>query len=160
MVDAAKVPVIGGGGFADGRGLVAALALGAEGIVMGTRFLATQECPIHPKYKELLLKATERDTVLVMRSMQNTHRVLRNKAAEELLKLEARGASLQEMLPIIGRDTTRRLIFNGDIDAGNALAGEAVGLIHDIPTVKELIDRIVADAQAIAQRLRSIGIGG
>ncbi len=159
LVDAAKVPVIGGGGFADGRGLVAALALGAEGIVMGTRFLATQECPIHPKYREWLLKATERDTVLVMRSVQNTHRVLKSKASDELQKLEARGAPLEEMLRIAGRDSSRRVALEGDLDTGNAIAGEAVGLIHDIPTVKELIDRMVGEAQVAAQRLRSIGIG-
>ncbi len=160
LVNVAKVPVLAGGGFADGRGLVAALALGAEGIVMGTRFLATKECPIHPKYKEWLVKATERDTLLVMRSLRNTHRVLRSKVTEELLKMEARGASLEEMLPIIGGDASKRVALEGDLDAGQALAGEAVGLIHDIPTVKELIDRIVGEARVIAQRLHNIGIGG
>jgi len=158
LVDAAKVPVIAGGGIGDGRGLIAALALGAEGIVMGTRFMATKECPIHPKYKEWLLKATERDTVLVMRSIRNTHRVLKSKVAEELQKLEARGASLEEMLPIIGGDASKRVALEGDLDAGNALAGEAVGLIHDIPTVKELIDRIVGEAQVVVQQLYNLGI--
>ncbi len=156
LANAAKVPVVAGGGFADGRGLAAALALGAEGIVMGTRFLATQECPVHPKFKEWLLRATERDTVLTMRSVQNTHRVLRNKATQELQKMEARGASLGEMMTFIGRDATRRVMFEGDVDAGQAIAGEAVGLIHDIPTVKELIDRIVSEAQVVAQRLYNI----
>ncbi len=158
VVDAATVPVIAGGGFADGRGLVAALALGAEGIVMGTRFMATKECSIHHKYKEWLLKATERDTVLVMRSIQNTHRALRNKAAEELLKLEAREASFEEMLPIIGSDSSRRVVLEGDLDVGLAFAGQAVGLVHDIPTVKELIDRIVTEAQVIAQKLYNLGV--
>ncbi len=156
LVDAATVPVIAGGGFADGRGLVAALALGAEGIIMGTRFMATQECPIHPNYKEWLLRATERDTVLVMRSLRNTHRVLRSKRVDELLKLEARGASLEEMLPIIGRDSSMKVTLEGDLEAGQALAGEVVGLIHDIPTIKELMDRIMNEAQAIAQRLYTI----
>lgn len=158
LANAAKVPIIAGGGFADGRGLVAALALGAEGVVMGTRFLATQECPVHPKFKEWLVRASERDTVLTMRSVQNTHRVLRNKATEELLKLEARGASLEEMMTFIGRDATRRVMFDGDLDAGQAVAGQAVGLIHDIPTVKELIDRIVGEAEAIIKRLYNLGI--
>ncbi len=160
LTDIAKVPVIAGGGFADGRGLVAALALGAEGIVMGTRFLATQECPIHPKYKEWLLRATERDTVLVMRSIGNTHRALRSKVTDELQKLEARGASLQEMMPIISGSASQKVALEGDLDAGQALAGEAVGLIHDIPTVKELIDRMVGEAKAIFQRFDKIGIGG
>ena len=158
LVDAAKVPVIAGGGFGDGRGLIAALALGAEGVVMGTRFMATQECPIHPNYKEWLLKATERDTVLVMRSLQNTHRVLKSTVTEELQKLEARQASLKEILPIIGSDASKRVALEGDLDAGQALAGEVAGLIHDIPTVKELIDRIVGEAQVIAQRLYNLGI--
>jgi len=158
LVDAAKVPVIAGGGFADGRGLIAALALGAEGIVMGTRFMATKECPIHPKYKEWLLEATERDTILVMRSLRNTHRVLKSKATDELLKMEARGASLEEMLPIIGGNASKRVIVEGELDAGQAFSGEVVGLIHDIPTVKELIDRIISEAKLISQRLHSSGI--
>ena len=156
LVDVAKVPVLAGGGSADGRGLIAALALGAEGIVMGTRFMATKECPIHPNYKEWLLKATERDTTLVMRSLQNTHRVLKSKVTEELLKMEARGASLEEMLPIIGNEASKKVAFEGDFDAGQALAGQVVGLIHDIPTIKELIDRIIAEAQAIIQRLHNL----
>jgi len=158
LVDAAKVPVIAGGGFADGRGLIAALALGAEGIVMGTRFMATKECPIHPKYKEWLLEATERDTILVMRSLRNTHRVLKSKATDELLKMEARGASLEEMLPIIGGNASKRVIVEGDLDAGQAFSGEVVGLINDIPTVRELIDRIISEAKLISQRLHSSGI--
>ncbi len=158
LVDVAKVPVLAGGGFADGRGLIAALALGAEGIVMGTRFLATKECPIHPNYKEWLLKATERDTTLVMRSLQNTHRVLKSRITEELLKMETRGASLEEMLPIIGNKASKRVAFEGDFDAGQAVAGEVIGLIHDIPTIKELIDRIIAEAQAITQRLHNLVI--
>ena len=158
LVNAANLPVIAGGGVADGRGLIAALALGAEGIVMGTRFMATKECPIHPNYKEWLLKATERDTVLVMRSVRNTHRVLKSKVTEELQKMEARGASLEEMLPIIGGDASKRVALEGDLDAGKVLAGEAVGLIHDIPTVKELIDRIISEAKLIGQHLYNLGI--
>ena len=152
LADAAKVPVIAGGGFADGRGLVAALALGAEGIVMGTRFVATKECPAHPKVKEWMLKATERDTVLVMRSIQNTHRALRSKAVEEIQKLEARGASFEEMLPLIGGKAYKRVFFDGELDAGINSIGEVVGLINDIPTVSELITRIVNEAKAIITR--------
>jgi NAD(P)H-dependent flavin oxidoreductase YrpB (nitropropane dioxygenase family) len=156
LVDAATVPVISGGGFADGRGLVAALALGAEGVVMGTRFMATKECSIHPNYKDWLLKATERDTVLVMRSIQNTHRALRSKVTEELLKLEAKGASFEDMSHILGGDSSRKVSLDGSLDTGLAFAGEAVGLIQDIPTVKELIDRIVKEAKVITQRLHNI----
>lgn len=156
LVDFARVPVIAGGGFADGRGLVAALALGAEGIVMGTRFMATKECEIHQKYKEWLVRANERDTVLVMRSIQNTHRVLKNKASAELLELEARGASFEEMSHILGGDSTRKVAVEGELDAGLAFSGEAAGLINDIPTVKELMDRIVTEAQAITNRLQGL----
>ena len=152
LANVAKIPVIAGGGFADGRGLVAALALGAEGIVMGTRFVATKECPAHPKLKEWMLKSTERDTVLVMRSIQNTHRALKSKAVEELQKLEARGASLEEMLPLIGGGAYKRVYLDGEVDAGVNSMGEAVGLVSDIPTVKELIDRIVSEAEAIIGR--------
>ncbi len=158
LADTATVPVIAGGGFADGRGLVAALALGAEGVVMGTRFMATKECSIHPNYKEWLLKATERDTVLVMRSLQNTHRALRSKVTEELLKLEARGASSEEMAHVLRGDSSRSVTRDGDPGAGVAFAGEAVGLIHDIPTVKELIDRMVNEAEVITQRLHNISV--
>ncbi|MDD5093593.1 MAG: nitronate monooxygenase [Dehalococcoidia bacterium] len=154
LADAAKVPVIAGGGFADGRGLVAALALGAEGIVMGTRFVATKECPAHPKFKEWMLKSTERDTVVIMRSLQNTHRVLRSKAVEDIQKLEARGARLEELLPLISGAAYRRVFLDGELDAGMNSVGEAVGLVSDVPTVKELIDRIVSQAEAIiGQRL-------
>ncbi|MFC1913277.1 NAD(P)H-dependent flavin oxidoreductase [Chloroflexota bacterium] len=156
LVDVARVPVLAGGGFADGRGLVAALAFGAEGIIMGTRFMATRECPLHDNYKQWLLDASERDTILVMRSLKNTHRVLRSKTTEQLQKMEARGASLEEMLPIIGNEAYKRTAFEGDFDAGQALAGEVVGLIHDIPTIKDLIDRIIEEAQDIAQRLHNL----
>jgi len=158
LVDVATVPVLAGGGFADGRGLVAALALGAEGVVMGTRFMATKECPIHSNYKEWIVNATERETVLVMRSLGNTHRALRSKVTDELQKLEARGASLEEMLPIIGGDSSRKAALQGDLEAGQAMAGEVVGLIHDIPTVKELVDKIINEAQSITQHLSHLGV--
>lgn len=159
LADVAKVPIMAGGGFADARGLVAALALGAEGIVMGTRFMATKECVIHPKYKEWLLRATERDTVQIMRSIQNTHRVLKSKAADEILAMEAKGASLQELLPHIGGEVIKKVALEGDFEAGHAMAGEVVGLIHDIPSVKELMDRMINDSKTIMQRLQKMGVG-
>lgn len=158
LVDVANVPVLAGGGFADGRGLVAALSLGAEGIIMGTRFMATRECPIHNDYKKWLLNFTERDTILVMRSLRNTHRVLRSKTTEELQAMETRGAPLEEMLSIIGNEASIKTAFDGDFESGQALAGQAIGLIHDIPTIKELIDRIMAEAQVITKYLNSIAV--
>ena len=148
-----KIPVIAGGGICDGRGLAAALALGAEGVVMGTRFMATKESPAHPRFKEWMLSCKETDPVVVERTIGNTHRCLRNKAAEKVLELEAGGAGLEQLLPITRGENTRRAIIEGDLDAGLAYCGLNVGLIHDIPAVKELLDRMVAEAAQIGARL-------
>jgi len=157
-VDVMKVPVIAGGGIADARGFVAALALGAEGVVIGTRFMATKEAPIHPSFKEWMLKAQENETVLVERSIRNTHRALKNKAAEKVLEMEAKGATFEELLAWIGGDNYRRVVLEGDLDGGMAYCGQAVGLINNIPTVKEYIDSIVNGALEIGKRLSAAGI--
>lgn len=157
-VDQIAVPVIAGGGIADARGFVAALALGAEGVVIGTRFMATQESPVHPRFKEWMLKSQENETVLVERSIRNTHRALRNEAAEKVLELEARGASFEELLLWIAGENYRKVILEGELAAGMAYCGQAVGLIDRIPTVKEVIDGIIDGARAIYERLTSIGI--
>jgi nitronate monooxygenase len=155
-VNALSIPVIAGGGIADARGFVAALSLGAEGVVMGTRFMATHEAPLHPNFKQWLLRAKETDTMLVMRSLRNTHRVLRNKAAEKELEMEERGASLEELLTIIGGEQTEKAFFKGDIEEGLGLGGQVVGLINDIVSVKEVIDGIVIGAKEILQRLEGV----
>lgn len=157
-VDQIPVPVIAGGGIADARGFVAALALGAEGVVIGTRFMATRESPVHPRFKEWMLKSRENETVLVERSIRNTHRALRNEAAEKVLELEARGASFEELLPWIAGENYRKVVLEGELAAGMAYCGQAVGLIDRIPTVKEVIDGIIDGARAIYERLASIGI--
>jgi len=157
-VDTMRVPVIAGGGIADARGFVAALALGAEGVVIGTRFMATQECPTHPKFKEWMLKAQENETVLVERSIRNTHRALRNKAAEEVLEMESKGATLEQLMTWINGENYRKVMLEGELEAGMAYCGQAVGLINDIPTVKEVIDGIVNSARAIGNRMAKIGI--
>ncbi len=156
VVDSVTVPVIAGGGFADGRGLVAALALGAEGVVMGTRFLATQECPLHPNVKEWLVKASENDTVVIQRSIQSNTRVMKTAAAEKVLAMEARGASLEELLAVVAGEHGRRVAFAGELEAGVLPCGEAVGLVYDVPTVKDLIDRIIAEAEAVRNRLAAL----
>ena len=148
------MPVIAGGGIADARALIAALALGAEGVVIGTRFMATEECPAHSKFKEWLLEAKETDTVVVERSIRNAHRALRNKITE----METRGASLEDLLPIIGREGNKRLFLEGDLDAGIAFCGQVVGLIDDIPTVQDVIEGIVAEAETVGKRLASLGV--
>ncbi|MDO8491635.1 MAG: nitronate monooxygenase, partial [Dehalococcoidia bacterium] len=155
-VDAVKIPVLAGGGIGDARGLVAALALGAEGVVMGTRFMAVKESPVHPKAKEWMLRARETDTVIVERSIRNTHRALRNKAAEKVLEMESKGATLQDLLPYIGGQGAHKVYIDGDLDAGMAYCGEIVGQINDIPTCKEVIDRMVTGALAIRERLDKI----
>lgn len=157
-VQVVQVPVIAGGGIGDARGFVAALALGAEGVLIGTRFVATRESPAHPKFKEWLLRSQENETVLVQRSIRNTHRSLRNKAVEKTLELEARGATLEELFPWISGANYRRVVIEGELDVGIAYCGQVVGLINDIPTVKEVIEGIINGAQVIGERLSVMGI--
>lgn len=152
-VDLVKIPVIGGGGIADARGFLAALALGAEGVVMGTRFMATQECRAHPKFKEWLLRAEETETIPIMRSFRNTHRALRNKASEKVAEMESRGVPIEELFTILGGERGAKVMLEGDLEAGTAGGGQCVGLINDIPTVKEVIDNIINGATAIRERL-------
>lgn len=157
-VDTLEIPVVASGGFGDGRGLVAALALGAEGVNMGTRFMATQESPIHARVKEWLVQASERDTVLLLRSLRNTERILRNPAAEKVLEMEKQGATLEELAPFITGKEGEKLLETGDLDKGLLGVGQVVGLIHDIPTVKQLIDGIVHEAEEVASHLGADGV--
>ena len=156
--DAVGIPVIASGGFGDGRGLVAALALGAEAVNMGTRFMATKEAPGHPKVKELLITASERDTVLLLRSFRNTMRALRNPTAEKVLELEKQGADIHQLETLISGKAGLGLLELGDVNNGLLSVGQVVGLVHDVPTVKELIDRIVKEAEEIASSLAGASI--
>ena len=156
--DAVRIPVIASGGFGDGRGLVAALALGAEAVNMGTRFMATKEAPGHPKVKELLITASERDTVLLLRSFRNTMRALRNPTAENVLELEKQGGDIDQLETLISGRAGLGLLESGDVNNGLLSVGQVVGLVHDIPTVKELIDRIVKEAEEIASSLAGASI--
>ncbi|MDO8670202.1 MAG: nitronate monooxygenase [Dehalococcoidia bacterium] len=151
--DAVSIPLIVGGGIADGRGLIAALALGADGVIMGTRFLATQECPIHPNVKEWMTKATETDTTIVQRSVRSNSRVIKNEAALKCLEMEARGASLEELMTVIAGSHNRKVAQEGQMNAGTFACGEIVGLIKDVPTVKEVVDRIMRQAKEVQRRL-------
>jgi len=153
MVDSLTIPVIAAGGMADARSFVAALALGAEGIMMGTRFIATRECPAPQSIKEALVEARETDTVIILRSLANQDRVLNGKVAERVLEMERRGASLEELLTVIGGGTSKTAITQGDLSIGTMDCGQGVGLIDDIPTVKEVIDGIIDGAIAIRERL-------
>jgi len=156
VVDAIDVPVIAGGGITDGRGIAAALALGAEGVIMGTRMMATKECPLHDNLKQAFVQAKETDTYLVMRSIRNTHRVWRNKAAEKIIELESQKASLQEIIQVASGQNALKMYRDGDIDAGMVSCGQGVGLVKDVPTVKELLDRIMKEAEEVIQRLKKI----
>jgi NAD(P)H-dependent flavin oxidoreductase YrpB (nitropropane dioxygenase family) len=149
-----KIPFVASGGMADGRSLVAAIALGAEGMNMGTRFMATKEAPIHDNVKQALLAATELDTRLVMRPLRNTERVLKNAAVERLLEKEKElGAAIQfkDIIAEVG-GVYPRIMKEGEMDAGAWSCGMVAGLIHDIPTVKELIDRTMGEAEEIIGR--------
>ena len=146
-----KVPFVASGGMADARSLVAALAMGAEGMNMGTRFMATVEAPIHHNVKQAIVDATELDTRLVMRPLRNTERVLTNAGVERLLERErALGANITfaDIAPEVA-GIYPRIMLEGDMDAGAWSCGMVAGLIHDIPTCKQLIDRIMSEATAI-----------
>ncbi len=148
VVEALKIPVIGGGGVADGRGLLAVLALGAGAAILGTRLLLTKECPVHDNIKNALLSASESDTRLVMRSIGATHRVWSNSAAAQCDEIEAQCGSLEDVLSVAAGERARLMYQNGQSDAGILPCGQSVGLAHDIPTVAELFDRMMADAEA------------
>lgn len=148
-----KIPYFVGGGFCDGRGLVAALALGADGIVMGTRFMATKECPAHENFKRWMIQAEETDTIIIERSIKNPARVRKNKSAYEVLKLEEKGATLDELMPIIAGKVGLEAYISGDLDKGVIACGEVVGLIDDIPSAKELVERIEREAEEIIENL-------
>jgi NADH:quinone reductase (non-electrogenic) len=152
--DELKIPFVASGGMADGRSLVAALAMGAAGMNMGTRFIATKEAPVHANVKRALVEATELDTVLIMRALRNTERVLNNKGVDQLREVERkRGATLKiEDIHDQVAGVYPKVMIDGEMDAGAWSCGMVVGLINDVPTVKELIDRIMADAEAIIRQ--------
>ena len=148
-VETVKIPIVAGGGFADAAGFVAALALGADGVLMGTRFMATKECKAHPRFKEWLLNARETDTFITQRSIRAPARHLKNEPALRVLEMESQGATLEELLTITRGENAQRIYLEGDLNAGLAECGQVVGIIRDIPTVKEVIDGIIQGAEEI-----------
>jgi NAD(P)H-dependent flavin oxidoreductase YrpB (nitropropane dioxygenase family) len=153
-VKALKIPVLASGGIGSGSGMAAALALGAQGINMGTRFMCTREAPVHDNIKQALVRASERDTLLMFRTMHNTARVLKNAVSEAVVALEQRpgGAQFEEVRPWVAGTRGRDALRNGDVDGGVVSAGMVVGLIDDIPSCAELIERIVRECR---ERLRA-----
>jgi nitronate monooxygenase len=150
--DKIKIPMIASGGFGDARGLVAALALGAEGVNMGTRFMCTVESPIHQHIKEQIVANDERATDLIFRTMHNTSRVARNAVSQQVVALEKQGAKFEDVRELVAGSRGRNVYEVGDNDAGIWSAGQVQGLIHDIPTCADLISRMVSGAEQIIQQ--------
>jgi nitronate monooxygenase len=153
-----RIPVIASGGIADGRGMAAALALGAEGVNMGTRFCVTQEAPIHPAIKQALVDGSERDTALIFRTLKNTARVFRNRIADAVCALERRpgGCVFDDLRPLVVGTRGRAALQSGEVDDGIVSAGQCIGLIDDVPSCAELIERMVAECRErldVASRL-------
>ena len=151
-----SIPVIAAGGFCDGPGLVAALALGAEAILMGTRFMASTECRMHDNFKQWMVGAQETDTIIVERSIRNAARIIDNEAARMVQKMETEGATLDELLPIIAGKVGREAYLSGDLDEGTIACGQVVGRISEIRPVKEIMDNMVAEAENILSRLQGV----
>ncbi len=158
--EALKIPFVASGGIGNAMGLAAALSMGADGINMGTRFIATQEAPVHQNVKEALVSAGERDTELIMRPLRNTERVLRNAVVQQVREIEAeKGDEVQitDIMHLVAGTQNRKVLQDGEMDAGAWSCGMVAGLIHDIPTCKELIDGIVFGAEEIIrERLLSL----
>ncbi|MGE7985973.1 NAD(P)H-dependent flavin oxidoreductase [Lysinibacillus fusiformis] len=150
VVDSVKIPVIASGGIGDGRGWMAAHALGAEGIEMGTRFIATKECvDASAAYKEALLASTEADTTIIKRSIGAPARALRNEFTAKILEIEEKEPTYEALKEYISGSANKRFIYDGEQEHGFGWAGQVTGMIHDIPTVEELINRMVAEAESI-----------
>ncbi|MBX3479056.1 MAG: nitronate monooxygenase [Caulobacter sp.] len=151
--DKVKIPMLASGGFGDGRGLVAALALGADGINMGTRFCVTKEAPIPDSFKQQMVANDERQTDLIFRTLHNTARVMRNAVSQEVVQIErAGGAKFEDVQHLVAGTRGRDALAGGDTNGGIWSAGMIQGLIHDIPSVEELVDRIVSEAEELIRK--------
>ncbi|WPS86803.1 nitronate monooxygenase [Brevibacillus halotolerans] len=157
VVDSVSIPVLASGGIGDGRGFLAALALGAEGVEMGTRFIATKEClHAHAAYKQALIQATEHDTTVIKRSLGTPARVINTKGSAYISELEKQGVGYEGLQEYISGRNNLRFIYEGDAEHGFGWAGQVVGLIHDVPSVQELFDRIMEDVNAFQANIQKI----
>ncbi|MDN4474660.1 nitronate monooxygenase family protein [Demequina sp. SYSU T00192] len=154
--DQLEIPFIASGGFADGRGLAAALALGADGINMGSRFMCTQESPISSTVKERIVEASELDTNLIFRTLHNTARVAKNAVSDEVVQILAEGGQFEDVRPLVAGARGRKVFEDGDLDAGIWTVGMVQGLIRDIPPAGDVVRRIVAEAEEILRRRLSL----
>lgn len=155
VADAVSIPVIAAGGIADGRGLLAGLALGAEGVQVGTRFICAEECIAHDRYKDVVLKAKDRDTVVTGRSTGHPVRIVKNKLSKEFEKLEKSGAS-PELLESLGAGRLRLSVVEGDVDQGSVMAGQIAGLVKEIKSCKEIVEEMVEEARKQYAAMASI----
>jgi nitronate monooxygenase len=160
VVDSVRVPVIGGGGVGDGRGMAAVLALGAEGVIVGTKLLLAEETPLHPEIKRKLAEAGELDTQLVLRSLGNTHRIWKNETGRKVAEIEAQGGGIDQLLPLISGMITKEKFVQAS-DGGMLACGQGIGLCKDILPMREILRRMVAEAEESLRRLNRImpGVG-
>lgn len=155
VVSAVSIPVIGAGGIADGRGIVAAFALGAQGIQIGTRFLATYECPVHENVKKAVLDAIDTSTTVTGRSLGGPVRSIKNSMIDEYLKLEQQHASRDD-LEKLSLGSLRKAVFEGDIDRGSVMAGQICGLCNELTTVEEMITTLFIEAEEVQRKLANL----
>ena len=155
---ALKIPVLAAGAVSDAASLVAALALGAEGVVVGTAFMLAKECLIHNQIKEWMFEAKENDTMLIQHSIRNTARVMKNPPAEKTLEMENKGATLEELIPVISGLKEKELMETGNKEAGIIHCGQVVGVIDKVKSVKEIMDDMVSGAQVVGGRLKGLGV--
>ncbi len=152
-VDEVDIPVVGGGGVMDGRTMLAVMTLGASGIILGTRLMLSEECPIHPDLKNALLQANELDTDIIMRSVGFAHRIWMNSRAKEAQTIENSGGGIAELYPHVSGEAAREMYETGDLDAGTVSCSQAIGLAKKIQPVEDIIAEMVADAEARASKL-------
>lgn len=156
IVEAVKIPVVTVGGIADGRTMAAALALGAQGVMMATRFVATKECEVHENIKQEIVRRQEFETTLICKSIGLQGRAIKNKVVDEVLALEAKGCGLEELIPLISGNKVKEAWEMGNVEDAPMMMGQSVGLVKDIPTCKELIERMVEEAKADIERVRNL----
>jgi nitronate monooxygenase len=156
IAETVKIPVVTVGGIADGRTFAAALALGAQGIMMATRFVATKECEVHDNIKQEIIRRQEYETALICKSIGLQGRAIKNKIVEEVLAMEAKGGGLEQLIPLISGERVLNAWKFGDVDSAPMMMGQSIGLIKDIPTCKEVMERIVTEAKADIERVTKI----
>jgi NAD(P)H-dependent flavin oxidoreductase YrpB (nitropropane dioxygenase family) len=156
IAESVKIPVVTVGGIADGRTLAAALALGAQGVMMATRFVATKECEVHDNIKQEIIKRQEFETTLICKSLGLQGRAIKNKVVEQVLEMESKGCGLEELIPLIAGKRVKEAWATGNVDIAPMMMGQSVGLIKDVPTCKELVERMVAEAKANIERVKKI----